>query len=254
MPAKWSAASRVGHVLRKSRWPFCSPANPAVVVSTPERARRVSGPPGVADCRSPETPMHPEFEDPEWPVTLVDGHGAAAYAAWWAGTTGQPWRRGGCSASSSGRRRREGWTGGTTPWGDVFDPSWVCVRASHPGRPQVIDSYPVDLSVYGSAGSAALCRTGARTPSGSSPGTGTNHQGCGSCFGRASRASPGAERHGLARRPWWLRTAIGQGSRRSLPAGTHVHPTMRASRWPRADSGPDLRSHDGGGNRPAASW
>ena len=42
------------------------------------------------------------------------------------------------------------------PWGDGFNPSFACMRQSHKGRrlPVVVDSFPVDETVYGIRGMA----------------------------------------------------------------------------------------------------
>ena len=41
-------------------------------------------------------------------------------------------------------------------WGDGFDPSYGCMRQSHPGRvlPVGVDGFPIDESVYGVRGMA----------------------------------------------------------------------------------------------------
>lgn len=89
--------------------------------------------------------------DPDYPVFLVDWFGASAYAAWLAERTGLPWRLPG---ELEWEKAARGADGRFYPWGDSFDPSWCCARASHPGRPlpAVVDSFPVDVSVYGVRG------------------------------------------------------------------------------------------------------
>jgi serine/threonine-protein kinase len=89
--------------------------------------------------------------DPDWPVMLVDWFGASAFAAWRAERTGKPWR---LLGELEWEKAARGADGRFYPWGDGFDPSWCCVRASHPGRPVpvVFDSFPVDTSVYGVRG------------------------------------------------------------------------------------------------------
>jgi serine/threonine-protein kinase len=89
--------------------------------------------------------------DSDWPVFLVDWHGASAFAAWRAERTGKPWR---LLGELEWEKSARGADGRFHPWGDGFDPSWCCMRASHPGRllPAVVDSYPVDTSVYGVRG------------------------------------------------------------------------------------------------------
>jgi serine/threonine-protein kinase len=89
--------------------------------------------------------------DLDWPVCLVDWHGACAYAAWEAARTGQRWR---LAPELVWEKAARGGDGRFFPWGDGFDPSWACLRNSHRGRalPQVVDSFPVDVSVYGVRG------------------------------------------------------------------------------------------------------
>ena len=89
--------------------------------------------------------------DRDWPVMHVDWYGAQAYLAWRAKRTGRPWRLPGQLEWEKGAR---GVDGRFFPWGDHLDPSWCCVRPSHPGRPlpAVVDSFPVDVSPYGVRG------------------------------------------------------------------------------------------------------
>ena len=46
------------------------------------------------------------------------------------------------------------------PWGDIHDPSWSCMKDSHPGdvHIQVVDAFPVDRSIYGVRGTAGNTR------------------------------------------------------------------------------------------------
>ena len=89
--------------------------------------------------------------DPDWPVCLVDWFGASAFAAWRAERTGKPWR---LLGELEWEKSARGADGRFYPWGDGFDPSWCCMRSSHPGRPLPagVDTYPVDASVYGVRG------------------------------------------------------------------------------------------------------
>jgi serine/threonine protein kinase/formylglycine-generating enzyme required for sulfatase activity len=91
--------------------------------------------------------------DADWPVLLVDWFGASAYAAWLAERTGQPWR---LLAELEWEKVARGVDGRFFPWGDRFDASWTCTRLGHQGRPRpaVVDSHPVDSSVYGVRGLA----------------------------------------------------------------------------------------------------
>ncbi|HCH62470.1 MAG TPA: protein kinase, partial [Deltaproteobacteria bacterium] len=88
---------------------------------------------------------------PDWPVCMVDWHGARAFAAWAAARTGQPWRLPGELAWEKAAR---GVDGRFYPWGDGFDPSWASMRRSHPGRvlPTAVSAFPVDESPYGIRG------------------------------------------------------------------------------------------------------
>ncbi|MCB9793939.1 MAG: SUMF1/EgtB/PvdO family nonheme iron enzyme [Alphaproteobacteria bacterium] len=91
--------------------------------------------------------------DPEWPVMQVDWHGARAYAAWRAAQDGLPWR---LPSELEWEKAARGVDGRRWPWGEHVDPTWCCYKASHPGRPlpAVVDSFPVDCSVYGLRGAA----------------------------------------------------------------------------------------------------
>jgi serine/threonine-protein kinase len=88
---------------------------------------------------------------PDWPVFLVDWFGAAAWAAWHAQRTGQPWR---LPLELEWEKAARGVDGRFYPWGDHLDPSWCCMGDSHPGQrlPVAVDTFPVDVSVYGVRG------------------------------------------------------------------------------------------------------
>ena len=90
---------------------------------------------------------------PDWPVFQVSWHGAVAHAQWRAARERKPWRLPG---SLEWEKAARGVDGRFFPWGDFHDPSWVRMRDSLPGRPlpTVVDSYPVDSSVYGVRGVA----------------------------------------------------------------------------------------------------
>jgi len=85
---------------------------------------------------------------PDWPVCMVDWHGARAFAAWEAARTGQPWR---LPVELAWEKAARGVDGRSFPWGDGFDPSWACMRLSHRGRPlpTVVGAYTIDESPYG---------------------------------------------------------------------------------------------------------
>ena len=93
----------------------------------------------------------------DWPVFLVDWHGAVAFAAWQAARTGQAWR---LPHELEWEKAGRGVDGRFYPWGDAFDPSWCHTQDSHRGRllPASIGQYPVDESVYGARGLAGNTR------------------------------------------------------------------------------------------------
>ena len=84
----------------------------------------------------------------DWPVMMVDWHGAVAYAAWAAVQTGVAWR---LPHELEWEKAGRGVDGRFYPWGDGFDPSWCHMALSHDGRPQPceVGAYSVDESVYG---------------------------------------------------------------------------------------------------------
>jgi serine/threonine-protein kinase len=83
-------------------------------------------------------------------MLMVDCACALAYARWRA--VAEPgWRIvGSLEREKAGR----GADGRFFPWGDAYDPSWVCNGRSHEHHPlpQVVDSFPTDVSVYGVRG------------------------------------------------------------------------------------------------------
>ncbi len=87
----------------------------------------------------------------DWPVMMIDWHCAGAYAKWQSERDGLPWR---LPDEFEWEKAARGVDGRFFPWGSFFDPSWSCIRDSHPGRvlPVNVDSFPVDESPYGVRG------------------------------------------------------------------------------------------------------
>jgi len=85
------------------------------------------------------------------PVSMIDWNGAKAYAAWRSQCDGKAWR---LPMEQEFEKAARGVDGRFYPWGDYLDPSWCCMHDSRPGQllPSVIDTYPVDVSVYGIKG------------------------------------------------------------------------------------------------------
>jgi eukaryotic-like serine/threonine-protein kinase len=83
----------------------------------------------------------------KWPVCMVDWHGAKAYAEWEAKRTGIAWR---LPYEMEWEKAARGVDGRLYVWGDRFDPSWGCMRQSHPEQmlPAEIDDFPIDESPY----------------------------------------------------------------------------------------------------------
>jgi len=105
--------------------------------------------------------LRPDADGDAWldaePVSMVDWHGAGAYAAWWADHDGKAWR---LPREQEWEKAARGVDGRCFPWGDYLDPSWCNMRFSHQNRiTQVtVDAFPVDASVYGVRGLAGTNR------------------------------------------------------------------------------------------------
>jgi serine/threonine protein kinase/formylglycine-generating enzyme required for sulfatase activity len=101
--------------------------------------------------------LRPDEEGDAWeldfPVVMINQHGARAFARWRAARTGQPWR---LPLDFEWEKAARGVDGRLFPWGDHFDPSWCCMRASHAQRPMpaTVDRFDADLSPYGVRGMA----------------------------------------------------------------------------------------------------
>jgi len=90
--------------------------------------------------------------DPDWPVVQVDWHGANAFAR----AAGPSWR---LPSELEWEKAARGVDGRFYPWGDFLDPSRCAYKDSFDGRPHpmVIDSFPIDESVYGVRGMSGNC-------------------------------------------------------------------------------------------------
>jgi serine/threonine-protein kinase len=95
--------------------------------------------------------------EPDWPVFLVTAQAAEAWCAWEAARTGQSWR---LPSELEWEKAARGVDGRFFPFGDFLDPSWACMRASHPERPMpaAVSAFPVDESPYGVRGMAGNVR------------------------------------------------------------------------------------------------
>lgn len=93
----------------------------------------------------------------DWPAFLMGYPGARAYCVWLAERTGQPWR---LPWEIEWEKAARGVDGRLFPWGDFLDPTWCCMRDSHPGRATMptVGSYPVDESPYGLRDVAGMMR------------------------------------------------------------------------------------------------
>ncbi|MEE2757883.1 MAG: bifunctional serine/threonine-protein kinase/formylglycine-generating enzyme family protein [Myxococcota bacterium] len=106
-----------------------------------------------------ELPHDPEREIcwPNQPVTMIQWRSAVAYADWLAKKTGMPWR---LPMEFEWEKAARGVDGRFYPWGNDFDPSWACMKDSHPDKilMQEVDTFPADESVYGVRGTAGNTR------------------------------------------------------------------------------------------------
>ena len=87
------------------------------------------------------------------PVCMVDWDSAAAYAQWLSEESGYSWR---LPSEIEWEKAARGVDGRWYPWGNGFDPSYCCMLESQSGRPfpALVDSFPIDESVYGVRGMA----------------------------------------------------------------------------------------------------
>jgi serine/threonine protein kinase/formylglycine-generating enzyme required for sulfatase activity len=91
----------------------------------------------------------PEGWSPDEPARRIPFDTAHAYAAWFAGRTGRPWR---LPREREWEKAARGVDERIYPWGGFLDPSWACVAESHAGRPprpHPVSRWPLDVSPYG---------------------------------------------------------------------------------------------------------
>jgi len=79
------------------------------------------------------------------PVDGVSWHDAAAYAAWLAQLTGQPWR---LPTEAEWEKAARGANGRRYPWGNVFDSSRANTRESSRPATTPVGAYPSGASPY----------------------------------------------------------------------------------------------------------
>ena len=94
---------------------------------------------------------------PDHPVLMLNWLCAMAFAQWKAEKTGKKYR---LLHELEREKAGRGVDGRYFPWGDHFDPSFCCMRASHKEHPlpQVVNSFPIDESVYGVRGCSGNVR------------------------------------------------------------------------------------------------
>ena len=93
----------------------------------------------------------------DMPVTLIDWHGASAFAAFEAARTGLAWR---LPWEFEREKASRGVDGRVFPWGEHLDPTFANTSESFRTgpAPSVIDSFPIDESPYGVRGVAGNVR------------------------------------------------------------------------------------------------
>jgi len=91
--------------------------------------------------------------DLDWPVIMITGRDAMAYARWYSLQTGNEWR---LPTPEEWEKAARGVDERTLPWGSYFEPTWASVRGHREGRvlPSTIYDHPLDCSVYGVQGLA----------------------------------------------------------------------------------------------------
>tara|TARA_B100001093_G_scaffold406477_1_gene394917 strand:- start:17 stop:664 length:648 start_codon:yes stop_codon:yes gene_type:complete len=89
----------------------------------------------------------------DWPVIMITGKDAMAYANWYSKKTGKQWR---LPTPEEWEKSGRGVDERILPWGSYFEPTWASVRGHREGRvlPSTIYEHPLDCSVYGVQGLA----------------------------------------------------------------------------------------------------
>ena len=90
---------------------------------------------------------------PEYPVCMISWNSAIAYCRWLSHKTNLSWR---LPFELEWEKAARGADGRFHVWGDKFQNPWSCMRYSHPNdiTPSVVNSFPIDRSVYGVRGMA----------------------------------------------------------------------------------------------------
>ena len=91
--------------------------------------------------------------DLDWPVIMITGQDAMAYAKWYGAKSDKEWR---LPTPEEWEKAARGVDERTLPWGNYFEPTWASVRGHREGRvlPSTIYAHPLDCSVYGVLGLA----------------------------------------------------------------------------------------------------
>ena len=86
--------------------------------------------------------------DLDWPVIMISGNDAIAFAHWYSQQTNTQWR---LPSPEEWEKSARGVDGRSLPWGNHFEPTWACVRGHKSGRalPATIHEHPTDCSIYG---------------------------------------------------------------------------------------------------------
>ena len=150
-----------------TQWEYVRFLNALVVAGRPDEARAAA--PRHSDSLAGTEAVFSQAADGSFglgneperahlPVTLVDWHGAAAYAQWMAKMYARPWR---LPNELEWEKAARGVDGRIYPWGDHVEAPWACMLDSHQGEPRMasVEGYPTDESPYGVRGLAGNVRS-----------------------------------------------------------------------------------------------